>query len=71
MSKGQKMDWCPYCKKYTELQMRKIEMQVIKKILLIYHCAGCGKFVKTEEKNDVNVGVQRAVPSEKGLVNEK
>ncbi|MDD5773216.1 MAG: hypothetical protein PHX78_07095 [bacterium] len=63
------MDWCPYCKKYTESHMRK--MQAIKKILLIYHCAGCGKFVKTEEKIDANAGVQRAMPSDKGLVNEK
>lgn len=50
--KDKKMDWCPYCKKYTELCMRK--MQVIKKMLLIYHCAGCGKFVKTEEIVGVN-----------------
>ena len=68
---NKKMDWCPHCKKCTELRTEKMEMQAIKKTLLIYHCAGCGKFIKTEEKIDANVGAQRAVPSDKGPVNEK
>lgn len=56
------MDWCPYCKKCAELRIEKIEMHPIKKTLLIYHCAGCGKFVKTEEKIDMNVGHSALCP---------
>jgi len=43
------MEWCPYCKKYTESHMEKIEMHVIKKIFLTYHCLSCNNFIKTEE----------------------
>ena len=43
------MEWCPYCKKYTESHIEKIEMHVIKKIFLTYHCLSCNNFIKTEE----------------------
>lgn len=43
------MEWCSYCKKYTESRIEKIEIHAIKKIFLTYHCLSCNTFIKTEE----------------------